>query len=443
MAIQDTKINHRQDRVHLDEHAPSIQSDYTTLPADLLFQGDYTRSGDNLVIRSSSGEDVIIEGYFTGDTPPILQTAEGAALLPETVQKLLIDLNPVQVAGPAGSLTIPGILGDPIGSVDDIGAAANVTAKGADGRIRTLTEGDPIYLNDVVETVGRSFVGLRMVDDTSFQLGKETRAVIDNYQFNANTEQGKFEATVITGFFRYASGKLGGLDKGGHHSTIKTPTAQIGIRGSELEGQILRSADRVVAVSTWLADWAIFEVGCHSDRVRVVHNGATTQLGARDSTREKYKLKGLVFGFVGSFRPWHGLELIPQILDALPEATALVVGSGPVSPPTHPRLINMGRVEPAEVPDLIAAMDVAIAPYPLESPPWFCPLKIQEYLAQGVPVVATDVGESTVLDGAVPGILQEDGAVLGRTPGRMVTRGIRVAEFEALEGHVFDALLAV
>jgi hypothetical protein len=240
MAIQDTKINHRQDRVHLDEHAPSIQSDYTTLPADLLFQGDYTRSGDNLVIRSSSGEDVIIEGYFTGDTPPILQTAEGAALLPETVQKLLIDLNPVQVAGPAGSLTIPGILGDPIGSVDDIGAAANVTAKGADGRIRTLTEGDPIYLNDVVETVGRSFVGLRMVDDTSFQLGKETRAVIDNYQFNANTEQGKFEATVITGFFRYASGKLGGLDKGGHHSTIKTPTAQIGIRGSELEGQILR-----------------------------------------------------------------------------------------------------------------------------------------------------------------------------------------------------------
>ncbi|MBT3218531.1 MAG: glycosyltransferase family 4 protein [Proteobacteria bacterium] len=172
-----------------------------------------------------------------------------------------------------------------------------------------------------------------------------------------------------------------------------------------LEGQILRSADRVVAVSTWLADWAIFEVGCHSDRVRVVHNGATTQLGARDSTREKYKLKGLVFGFVGSFRPWHGLELIPQILDALPEATALVVGSGPVSPPTHPRLINMGRVEPAEVPDLIAAMDVAIAPYPLESPPWFCPLKIQEYLAQGVPVVATDVGECRHLIGAAGQVL--------------------------------------
>ena len=50
-------------------------------------------------------------------------------------------------------------------------------------------------------------------------------------------ESGQFEATVISGFFRYASGKLGGLDKG-THTTIKTPTAQIGVRGSEMEGII-------------------------------------------------------------------------------------------------------------------------------------------------------------------------------------------------------------
>ncbi|MBT7307890.1 MAG: hypothetical protein HN842_06710, partial [Gammaproteobacteria bacterium] len=231
-------INSHHHGIDPDTQASAVELSYTILSAELLLQGDYYRNGDDLIIRGNTGEEITIEGYFSADPSPQLQTPAGAALLPETVHQLLINTDSIEVAGPAGSLAIPGVLGDPIGVVDEIGAAANVTAKGSDGRIRTLKEGDPIYQDDVVETIGRSFAGLRMVDDTSFQLGKETRAIIENYEFNANSEQGKFEATVTNGFFRYASGKLGGEGKGGHHSTIKTPTAQIGIRGSELEGQI-------------------------------------------------------------------------------------------------------------------------------------------------------------------------------------------------------------
>ena len=212
---------------------------HTVSSPELLLKGDYLRSGDDLVIRGDLGDEVVVENYFSGGTPPTLQTPAGAALLPDTVEKLLINDTPVQVAGPAGSLRIPGALGDQIGTVDEIGAAANVTAKGIDGSVRSLQAGDPIYQGDVVETIGRSYAGIRMVDDTSFQLGKETRTVLDHYEFNPSTEIGKFEATVTTGFFRYASGKLGGLDKG-THSRIKTPTAQIGVRGSELEGQVER-----------------------------------------------------------------------------------------------------------------------------------------------------------------------------------------------------------
>ena len=44
-------------------------------------------------------------------------------------------------------------------------------------------------------------------------------------------------------------------------------------------------------------------------------------------------------------------------------------------------------------------MDVAIAPYTEEAPPWLCPLKILQYRAQGVPVVAADRGDCRALVG--------------------------------------------
>ena len=215
--------------------ASAEENSYTVLSSELLLKGEYYQDGDDLIIRGDMGEEVRVEDYFSGENPPVLETPAGAVLRPETIDHLLINDESIEVAGPAGSIGIPGLLGDPIGAIDEMGGT--VTAKGADGRVRELQEGDAIYQNDLVETVGRSYANLRMVDDTSFQLGKETRAIIENYNFTPGVESGQFEATVVSGFFRYASGKLGGLDKG-THTTIKTPTAQIGVRGSEMEGVV-------------------------------------------------------------------------------------------------------------------------------------------------------------------------------------------------------------
>ncbi len=213
------------------------ESSFTVLSAELLLKGEYIQEGDDLLIRGALGEEIRVEDYFSSDAPPVLETPAGAMLRPETVDRLLVNQESVEVAGPAGSMAIPGLLGDPIGTIDQLGGDGNVTAKGVDGVVRTLQSGDPVYLNDLVETVGRSFANLRMLDDTSFQLGKETRAIIEDYNYTPGVESGAFEATVVSGFFRYASGRLGGLDKG-THTTIKTPTAQIGVRGSEMEGVV-------------------------------------------------------------------------------------------------------------------------------------------------------------------------------------------------------------
>lgn len=167
------------------------------------------------------------------------------------------------------------------------------------------------------------------------------------------------------------------------------------------ERQALQRADRVVAVSAWLAEWAVAEGGVPADRVRHVPNGvAPRPLGDREATRRRLGIGDdqLLVGFVGSMRPWHGVDRLPAILDALgPSARGLAIGSGPAPPRPHPRLRLVPRVQPAALPDLIAALDVGLAPYRADGPPWFCPLKVLEYRAQGVPVVGADVGDTAAL----------------------------------------------
>ena len=86
----------------------------------------------------------------------------------------------------------------------------------------------------------------------------------------------------------------------------------------ERERAVLQGADRVVAVSAWLAEWAVREAGCRADRVLHVPNGIPQHAaGARTSARASLGLDGPVVGFVGSMRPWHGAEGLPALLDAL------------------------------------------------------------------------------------------------------------------------------
>lgn len=160
------------------------------------------------------------------------------------------------------------------------------------------------------------------------------------------------------------------------------------------ERDVLLAAPDIVAVSAWLVDW-LRSLGCRN--VRHLPNGVAPHRGRRAETRARLGLDGrAVIGFVGSMRPWHGVEQLPAILDALPEAVGLLVGEGG---PTHPRLMRLGQRSEAEVADVIAAMDVGLAPYGADAPPWFCPLKVLAYRAQGTPVVASDLGDTRLLVG--------------------------------------------
>jgi glycosyltransferase involved in cell wall biosynthesis len=161
------------------------------------------------------------------------------------------------------------------------------------------------------------------------------------------------------------------------------------------EGEVLRSAPVIVAVSRWLVRWLKEDVGCTN--VHWVPNGVQPDTGDRARGRALMKIgdEEPVVGFVGSFQPWHGTERLAGIARAV-GGRLVLVGAPDAQVEGATRL---GYRWGQDLADIIAAMDVALAPYPADAPPWFCPLKVLDYRAQGTPIVGTDVGEVRALVG--------------------------------------------
>ena len=199
-----------------------------------------------------------------------------------------------------------------------------------------------------------------------------------------------------------------------------------------LERLSLQRCVRAVVVSHWLAPWAR---ALGAPEVRVVPNGTSARPG-RTARRPD---ADLVVGYVGSCARWHDLPSLPALLAQLPEATAIVVGTGPSPPPTHPRILHVPSVD--DPMPWVRTFDVAIAPG--RAPPWVSPLKLVDYRAAGVPIVSSDVGDSAQLVGAGGEVLSVGAPAeawaqaIRRQHGREVAASVRSWDrvvSEALDG---------
>jgi starch synthase len=162
------------------------------------------------------------------------------------------------------------------------------------------------------------------------------------------------------------------------------------------EQRVLRAAPLVVAPSQALCRWLREEVGCRA--VRWLPNGTDLPPGDRARGRAALGVEDSVplVGFVGSMRPWHGVERLPALAAAV-GGRAVAAGAGALPPGVQAAGYLWGQA----LADFIAALDLAVAPTLPGTHEGFCALKLLDYRSQGVPIVASDVGDAALLvDGA-------------------------------------------
>lgn len=174
-----------------------------------------------------------------------------------------------------------------------------------------------------------------------------------------------------------------------------------------IERVLLAEADRVIVPSRVLVDHVV-RSGCPRRRVRVIPCGVSRALLAPAvRIRPSAGLdKPFVVGFLGSLKPWHGIERLvsafQRLMDIHPGYRLLVVGDGPLRQVVEecrracsdPECVRItGEVRHEEVAGYLREMDVGVAPYPELPGFYFSPLKIFEYAAAGVPIVAARSGQ--------------------------------------------------
>jgi glycosyltransferase involved in cell wall biosynthesis len=162
-----------------------------------------------------------------------------------------------------------------------------------------------------------------------------------------------------------------------------------------------RGADRVLPVTHALSKYVLAS-DVPIERVIVVSNGVNMAhfAGApkADDAKARLGLAGrLVLGFTGFVREWHGVDKIIRWMaeSGAPDTThLLVVGDGPARQSlerlarelhVEQRVTFTGVVSREDIPDYIAAFDIALQPAVV---PYASPLKLFEYLALGKPIVA-------------------------------------------------------
>jgi glycosyltransferase involved in cell wall biosynthesis len=209
-----------------------------------------------------------------------------------------------------------------------------------------------------------------------------------------------------------------------------------------------RAADLIVTPSP-----EILPPGLPAERVLQIEWGADTERfrpGAAGTVPFSRGPSDTVAIFVGAFRAWHGaihlVEAIRQLrARGRTDVKAVLIGDGPELPRVRRAAAGVsgitltGSLPHQQIPACLAAADVGVAPFDTTSHAalaqefYWSPLKVFEYMASGLPVVAPRLGRlSGIVRDGQEGVLYDASDPAGLA-----------AALEALSGPVRRSELGV
>ncbi len=190
----------------------------------------------------------------------------------------------------------------------------------------------------------------------------------------------------------------------------------------------MSAAGAVLAVSEAVTDY-VFKHRRTTEEVHVIPNGVDTdRFSVNSASTVSPEQQEFTIGFIGTLKPWHGVASLLEAFGILaasePSARLLIVGDGPERERLERQAANLqegvekkiqftGAVLPSEIPALLGSMDVAVAPYLPQESFYFSPLKLFEYMAAGIPTVASEIGQiPQIINHGETGLLYRPGDTL-------------------------------
>jgi len=148
-----------------------------------------------------------------------------------------------------------------------VGEVAHVevwgTRTGTDGKGGAVYARDRVYFHDTLQTVRDGSLHVVLRDDSQLRLGSSANVVIDEFVYDPSG--GHMTLNVGLGIARFISGKLKG-----DQVAVRTPTATIGIRGTDF--------------SVWVESGGRTTVWVNQGAVAVTPAGGAAELVAQNET---------------------------------------------------------------------------------------------------------------------------------------------------------------
>ena len=204
--------------------ASHVPSDAIIVPnAHLLFNGDYKKSGLDLVL-SKDGQELVLHDYFKGENRAPLASPDGAHLTGDLVNALSGHVQYAQADGSAAAAKV-------IGHVTKLEGSATCLRNGV---AIILNNGDNVEKGDVVQTGTHATLGITFIDGTVFGLLSNSRMVLNEMVYDPNGSNNSSLLSLVAGTITFVAGETA------KHGDMKvdTPVATMGIRGTAVLTEI-------------------------------------------------------------------------------------------------------------------------------------------------------------------------------------------------------------